>query len=193
MTEADYFAALKALLDNRLLRHCNVKNDQNQSCYVIKEPPPQTPLYIDPAHLTSHVAFCLEGRAGANWTFFKTPHDYAHRSCDLIVVSWNREQNVPYYLLVELKSNTTAGAWTQLQASLAFCRYVHGMLGVNQTGFQAAKYGAVTASSTPFAQKLSSQLGRFNWQLRPEQSDCKHLQYLRSANTMPAAALLRSL
>lgn len=192
MIEADYFAALKALLDNRLLRHCNVKNDQNQSCYTIKEPT-QAPFYIDPAHLTSHAAFSLESRAGANWTFFKTPHTHAQKSCDLIVVSWNREQNAPSYLLLELKSNTNAGAWIQLQSSLAFCRFVHGMIGVNQVDFQTAKFGAVTVSHVPFAQKLSSQLGRFKWEKRPQQTDCKHLQYQRSANTLPAAALLRSI
>jgi hypothetical protein len=192
VTEADYFAALKALLDNRLLRHSNVKNDYKQSCYVINEPT-QTPLYIDPAHLPTHMSFSLESRAGANWTFFKTPHTHAQKSCDLILVAWDRVQNAPSYLLLELKSNTTAGAWTQLQASLAFCRFVHGMIGVNQVGFQVAKYGAVTISHLPFAQKLTSQSARFNWEKRPQQSDCKHLQYQRSASTLPVAALLRAL
>lgn len=188
MTEALYFQTLRALLESRLCCSASGAN----GTYEIKEVN-QAAFFINPKNVKNHLAISLEKLPGTEWACFRQPHAYAHKRCDRIFVGWNSELDAPVYLLCELKSLNSAGAWTQIQASLAFCHFAHRMVIVNQTSAPTPKFGAVTIKEMPFAAKLTSIPSLPVWTTRPEQKECPHMIFLRNTAMLPLRAILQSL
>lgn len=187
MNEADYFTELQALIDSRLFQ---VPTGVSGT-YEIKEPG-QALFEVNPAGLSSHKGVRLERLSASAWAFFKNPHPHAHRRCDLIVLSWDRQRNQPVCLLMELKTQASSGAWTQLQASLAFCQYMHHMLCINKQTIKALRVGAVAIKKLPFAQKMLSRPTLPTWN-KGRGLDCPYMIYDRSTSGLPLRALVQSL
>lgn len=186
MSEADYFRALTDLLESKLFHAPSAPG----GVYEIAEPA-QPPFWVDPAGLTSSCAVRLENLKTTTWPFFKVGHPHAHRRCDLITIAWDRTHQRPVYVLVELKSSHTSGAWTQLQASLAFCRYLHQMVSVNQTAV-TAHFAAVCVKKLPFVLKMPSTPALPAWK-KQNVSDCPYMVYNRNTSRLPLRAVMASL
>lgn len=185
MTESEYFDALHNLLDSSIFQVPSIVGGH----YEITEPN-QTPFILKTNGVSSHKAIRLEKLRGGDWACFKTPHDYAHKRCDSILVSWDSIKNQPLFLLIELKSTNTGSAWKQLGASLAFCHFVHRMICVNKSHIPAARFGAITVMTLPFAQKLTSQPHTPSWAHPKLQNDCPHMRYNRANGVLPINAIL---
>lgn len=184
MTENDYFVALREVL-HPLLRDGRKRVGGH---FAIEEAG-QTSFALNVTGLATHEAIKLEGMK-ADWPCFRSGHRFAHRRCDRIVVAWNQNKKRPQFLLVELKSSTSAGAQAQLGASLAFCQFLHHMICVGQAAPPQPEFAAVTVSSTPFALKLGSTPGLPSWSSKGIHPECKHMHFGRSRSTLPVGAIL---
>ncbi len=185
MTEAQYFTALQNLLASNICQSGSAAGGH----YVIQEPG-QIEFHLNTRGLSSHKAIRLEKLRGGDWPCFKLPHDYAHKRCDSIIVSWNRTADAPRYLLIELKSANVGTARKQLGASLAFCHFVHRMVCVGQSDQPHVGFAAVTVFNLPFALKTTSTPSIPKWTSPELQSDCKHMRYDRHHGSLPVAAVL---
>ncbi len=185
MTESEYFDALQELLDARI---CKVPGAPGGN-YVIQEPG-QTAFQLSTRHLSSHKAVCLEKLPGGDWQCFKSPHNYAHKRCDCIVISWDKTKRIPIFILVELKSQKSGESRKQLGASLAFCHFLHRMACVGKADTPSAQFGAVTVMTLPFAQKALSTPSIPAWSPPKLQVDCPHMRYNRSHGILPVAAVI---
>lgn len=184
MTENEYFEALRDVLNPPIRDGRKVVGGH----FVIEEKD-QTPFALNVNGLATHEAIKLEGMK-ADWPCFRAAHKFAHRRCDRIVVAWNKAKGTPQFLMVELKSGTSAGAHAQLGASLAFCQFLHHMICVGQATPPKPEFAAVTVSTTPFALKLSSALGLPAWNPKGLHPDCKHMHFSRSRGSLPVGAVL---
>ena len=184
MTESDYFATLREVLAPALRDGRKIAGGH----FVIEEGT-QTPFALSVNGLAAHEAIKLEGMKG-DWPCFRGKHKFAHRRCDRIVVTWNASKSIPQFLLVELKSDKSAGANAQLGASLAFCQFLHHMICVGQSLPPKPEFAAVTVSSTPFALKLGSQPGLPPWSSQGIHPECKHMHFDRSRCLLPVGAVL---
>jgi len=184
MTEVEYFTALNALLDSRL---CQVPEAVGNH-YVLHEAE-QKSFELSTRGLPSHKAIQLEKLRGVDWPCFKSPHNYAHKRCDSIIVTWDKVKRVPQFLLIELKSSRTGTARKQLGASLAFCHFLHRMACVNQATPPVARFAAITVLTLPFSLKTLSLPTVPHWDVQSLQPDCKHMQYDRSRGSLPVAAV----
>ena len=183
MTETDYFKALKDLIDAKLHKVPTGTGD----AYQIKEFK-QEKFDLTTIKLSRHFVIQLEKMLVTDWTCFKPKHKYAHKRCDCIVVSWDKKANIPQYLLIELKSQRANNARLQLQASLAFCHFVHRMICVNTAKVPNAKFAAITVIKLPFVDKsLSPGRNTFDWSNPPLRPDCNHMSYNRSCGSLPLA------
>lgn len=193
MTEADYFQALQDLLDASICQAQSVVGGH----YQILESN-QAPFVLNINGLSSsHKAIRLEKLRGSDWTCFKMPHKYAHKRCDSILVSWKKPNNGvgagPVFLLVELKSNNPTTARKQLGASLAFCHFLHRMVGVGTSTLPVARFAAVTVMNMPFSLKNVSIPAIQNWVPPPLHTDCLHMRYNRHYGSLPVAAIVATI
>lgn len=184
MTESEYFDALRDVLNPPLRDGRKIVGGH----FVIEEKE-QPPFELNVTGLASHEAIKLEAMK-IDWPCFRGKHNFAHRRCDRIVVTWNARKSIPQFLLVELKSGTSAGAHAQLGASLAFCQFLHHMICVGQAKPPEPEFAAVTVSSTPFALKLGSKPGLPSWSPQGIHPDCKHMHFGRSRRSLPVGAVL---
>ena len=192
MTETDYFLALQGLLDASICQAPSVMGGH----YRLLEPN-QDPFDLNVNGLSSsHKAIRLEKLRG-DWSCFKMPHKHAHKCCDSILVSWKKASNGvgegPVFLLVELKSNDKGTARKQLGASLAFCHFVHLMVGVGELTLPAARFAAITVLNMPFSLKTVSIPTLPNWVPPPLHIDCRHMRFDRSRGSLPVAAVVATI
>ena len=189
MTETDYFLALQNLLDSSICQAPSVVGGH----YEIVEQT-QAGFVLHTKGLHSHKAIRLEKLRGGDWRCFKTPHNYAQKRCDSILVSWKKTTNGvdegPIFLLVELKSNNAGIARKQLGASLAFCHFVHRMVCVGLPTLPVARFAAVTVLNMPFSLKTPSIPTLPDWTPPPLHVDCLHMRYDRSRGALPVAAVV---
>lgn len=184
MTQSEYFHVLRDVLSPHLRDGRRLAGG-----HLVIEEDSQKPFELSLGGLALHEAIKLEGMK-TEWPCFRGKHRYAHRRCDRIVVAWHPAKDQPQFLMVELKSGTTAGANTQLGASLAFCQFLHHMVCVGQLIPPKPVFAAVTVSTTPFAMKLSSRPTLPPWSPTGIHPDCKHMHYSRSSGPLPVSALL---
>ncbi len=187
MTEQDYFNALHDLLEAKFI----VAPTLAGSKFEIKEAG-QDSMVVDPKGLSSCTAICLEKNKSAVWVTFKALHPYAHKKCDRIFVTWDAAKSQPVYLLCEMKSSQTAGAWTQLQVSLAFCRFLHELIRVNRSTCPQPRWGALTLHTLP-ASKQFNPLAFYAWPNAGERSDCPHMRVSRKSGELHLKRLLAGL
>jgi hypothetical protein len=185
MTEADYFDALRGLLDTSIRQLPNAKGGH----YTLQEPN-QKPFELHAKGLASHASIRLEKLPGGDWPCFKSPHKHAHLRCDSIIVGWDRKAMVPQYLLVELKSTNTGKAHKQLGASLAFCHFAHRMVCVGHSSAPVARFASITVRELPFASKATSLPTLPPWNPEPLQVDCRHMHYDRRRGSLPLAVIM---
>lgn len=184
MTETEYFDALRDVLNPSLREGRKIVGGH----FVIAEEE-QAPFELNVSGLASREAIKLEAMK-TDWPCFRGKHQFAHRRCDRIVVTWNASKSIPQFLLVELKSDKSAGAHAQLGASLAFCQFLHHMICVGQAEPPKPEFAAVTVSSTPFALKLGSKPGLPPWSPQEIHPDCKHMHFGRSRCSLPVGTVL---
>ncbi len=184
MTENEYFDALRDVLSSSLRDERKIVGGH----FMIEETG-QKPFTLNVSGLASHEAIKLEAMK-ADWPCFRGGHQFAHRRCDRIVVAWNTVKVIPQFLLVELKSGVSAGAHTQLGASLAFCQFLHHMICVGKAQPPKPEFSAVTISSTPFALKLGSTPGLPPWNDQGIHPDCRHMHFVRSRGSLPIGPVL---
>lgn len=188
MTETEYFSDLQDLLDSRICKAPTAVGGH----YVISEPA-QSHFELNTRRLSSHKAIHLEKMRPLEWPCFKNPHKYAHKRCDCIVVSWDKNVNGPVFVLVELKGTNPGDARKQLGASLAFCQFAHSMVGVGHTNFPKAHFAAVTVMNLPFALKALSTPALPAWNTPKLAPDCPHMRFNRSQGSLPIAALMAAI
>ena len=184
MTERDYFTALRKVLSPALKDAPKAKGGH----YLIEEPN-QTSFELNTRGLIVHQAIKPEALK-ADWACFRTPHPYAHKRCDRVIVAWDRLMNCPKYLLIELKSGHPGTAHKQLGASLAFCHFLHQMVCVGQIFPPSPLFGSMTVRCFSGALKYTSPSTIPNWNNQPLQPDCKHMHYPRSRSPLPVREVL---
>ena len=186
----DYLSRLQQVIKSNLICVPKVTG----GLYEIKESA-QEPFLLDPKNIPDVLVMDLQKIRG-DWPCFHAPHSYAHRRCDKIAVAWSKRKKAPVYLLFEMKSEQTAGAWTQLQASMAFCQFLHSMALVNvEIEVASPLFGAITLRNFPIVQKQFAFQGQPvpAWKKAPYRSHCWRLTAHRKPNEMRLKWLLDSL
>ena len=184
MTESDYFITLRNVLKPALKDVPKGKGGH----YLIEEPN-QKSFELNTTGLIVHQAIKLEALKG-DWTCFRSPHPHAHKRCDRVIVTWDRQIDCPKYLLIELKSGNSGTAHKQLGASLAFCHFLHRMVCVGQNAPPQPMFAALTVKTLPFSLKNYSTPSIPQWNHQALQPDCKHMHYQRSYGSLPISAVL---
>ncbi len=185
MTEHEYFENLKDLLDSKILQAPTGLAD----AYLLQEPG-QRSFEISTRGLGSHKAIVLEKMTGGAWPCYKAVHRYAHKRCDSIVVTWDKSEDKPRYILIELKSKNAKTARQQLRTSLAFCHFVHRMVCAQGSPVISAKFASVTIKQFPVVLKGVSR-PTLSWAQQPLQSDCKHMDVDRNMGCLSLASLAK--
>lgn len=183
MTEQDYIDALEGLI-NPVLQSKPKKGTQT---HTIKEHE-QKPFELNAEGLSWHHTLKYDALS-EQWPCFADSHQFAHKRCDRIVISWDKKKSSPKFLLVELKSGNP-NAHKQLAASLAFCHFLHRMVSVGQIAPPLPLFAAITVWDFPVALKAKSQPKLPEWSSQPLQNDCKHMHYPRSRGALPIKAVL---
>jgi hypothetical protein len=192
MSEVDYFSEITNLLLGKFL----VVPSAVGGHYEIKEQG-QTPFSLTPKNLMLHCCVSLEkGASSAISPTFKVGHKHAHRRADRLFVAWDAANSRVVYFACELKSNSTSGAWTQLQVTLAFARQIDALVRVNQTLPHPTVFAAATVRSMPIAVKSFSPVSFSpNWKtiLKNCPLGILHTHYDRSQSPMRLSDLVASL
>lgn len=185
-----YLQSIQCLLNSRLLCVPTVVGGR----YEIKEKNQESYL-LNSCNMADVLVVDMQKISG-QWPCFHGTHNYAHRKCDKVLITWSYDKNAPVYILFEMKSEQSKGAWTQLQAGMAFCDFVHGMSRVNAlSDWGQAIFGAVTVKHFPFVQKkFFTHPGQSaNWEKVPSRGRCWRTTLMRQPNELRLKTLLTQL